>query len=408
MPVDMTTGTVTAVPVVAAGAEAIRVAGEFAASIAGKAIERDRSGAVPARELAALDASGLLGITVPRAYGGGDLPAAILAEVVRVIAAVDPAIAQVPQSHYLFVDVLAVLGTPSARQRLFVEVLAGARLGNGMAERGGPHAQDLKTRLTRAGTGLRLSGRKYYCTGALTAHWIGVTALDDADRLVLAFVERDSPGVRLDEDWNVMGQRATVSGGAAFDNVAVDPGLVIPYQQAFEVPQQLGARTQLVHAAIEAGIAGGALRDAGEFVRTRARPFFEAARAGWAEAAGQDPHTVYRFGELATRVAAAEALLASAAATLDGIGRVPRDAATAARGSLAVAQAKAFATEVAAEVASGLFGLTGASAADERHDLSRHWRNARTHGSHDPVAWKYHHVGNYLLNDVLPPNHGQL
>jgi hypothetical protein len=24
------------------------------------------------------------------------------------------------------------------------------------------------------------------------------------------------------------------------------------------------------------------------------------------------------------------------------------------------------------------------------------------------VAWKYHHVGNYLLNDVLPPNHGQI
>ena len=78
------------------------------------------------------------------------------------------------------------------------------------------------------------------------------------------------------------------------------------------------------------------------------------------------------------------------------------------RGSIAVAQAKAFASEVAVEVASDLFSLTGASAADERYDLSRHWRNARTHASHDPVDWKYHHVGNYLLNDVLPPNHGQL
>jgi SfnB family sulfur acquisition oxidoreductase len=398
----------TAVPLIASGPEAIRAAREFAASIAGEVIERDRAGAVPARELAALDATGLLGITVPRAYGGPDLPATVLAEVVRVIAATDPAIAQVPQSHYLFVDVLAIHGPPSLRHRLLAEVLAGARLANGMAERGGPHAQDLKTKLTRAGTALRLTGRKYYCTGALTARWLGVTALDDADRLVLAFVERDAPGVSLDQDWNVMGQRATVSGGAAFDDVPVDPALVIPYQQAFERPQQLGARTQLVHAAIETGIAGGALRDAGEFLRTRARPFFEAARAGWAQAATQDPHTIYRYGELATRVAAAEALLASAAATLDEIGRVPRDAAAAARGSLAVAQAKAFATEVAAEVASGLFGLAGASAADERHDLSRHWRNARTHGSHDPVAWKYHHVGNYLLNDALPPNHGQL
>ncbi len=205
-----------------------------------------------------------------------------------------------------------------------------------------------------------------------------------------------------------MGQRATVSGGVLFDDVAVDPCLVIPYQQAFEAPQQFGARTQLVHAAIEVGIAGGALRDAGEFVRTRARPFFEAARAGWAQAAGEDPHTIHSYGQLATKVAAAEALLASAAATLDGIGRVPRDAAAAARGSLAVAQAKAFGSEVAAEVASDLFSLSGASAADERYDLSRHWRNARTHGSHDPVAWKYHHVGNYLLNGAPPPNHGQI
>jgi hypothetical protein len=40
-------------------------------------------------------------------------------------------------------------------------------------------------------------------------------------------------------------------------------------------------------------------------------------------------------------------------------------------------------------------------------DLGRHWRNARTHASHDPVDWKYHHVRNFLLNDVLAPNHGQ-
>ena len=25
-----------------------------------------------------------------------------------------------------------------------------------------------------------------------------------------------------------------------------------------------------------------------------------------------------------------------------------------------------------------------------------------------PVAWKYHHLGNYLLNGALPPNHGQI
>ncbi len=388
--------------------EALAAARSYASSIASGVIGRDRAGTVPYTELAALDASGLLGITVPATHFGPDLSPVVLAEVIRTIAAVDPAIAQVPQAHFLFVDVLATHGTPAQQERLFTEVLAGARLGNGLAERGGQHAQDLKTRVLKGPDGLRLQGRKYYCTGAISARWIGVSALDDDGRLVLAFVERDAPGVHVDEDWNVMGQRATVSGSAVFDHVPVDPGLVIPYASAFEVPQQLGARAQLVHAAIQVGIAGGALRDAGEFVRTRARPFFEATRAGWAEAAAADPHTIRRFGRLATQVRAAESLLASAAAELEEVGRLPRDAEAAARGSIAVAEAKAFASDVASGVASDLFALAGASAADERLDLSRHWRNARTHASHDPVDWKYHHVGNFRLNHVLPPNHGQL
>jgi SfnB family sulfur acquisition oxidoreductase len=388
--------------------QALETARAYAASLASGVIERDRAGTVPWGDLAALDDSGLLGITVPAAHGGPDLPPVVLAEVIRTIAAVDPAIAQIPQAHFLFVDVLATMGSPAQQHQLFADVLAGARLGNGLAERGGQHAQDLKTRLHQTPDGLRLDGRKYYCTGAISARWIGVSALDEAGRLVLVFVARDAPGVQVDEDWNVMGQRATVSGSAVFEDVEVNPELVLPYQDAFTRPQQLGARAQLIHTAIQVGIAGGALQDARAFVRTRARPFFEAARAGWADTASADPYTIHRFGELATRVAAAEALLASAAATLEDVGRQPADAAAAARGSIAIAQAKAFASDTASAVASDLFALTGASAADERHDLSRHWRNARTHASHDPVDWKYHHVGNYLLNDVPPPNHGQL
>jgi len=389
---------------IASGAEAVDAAGRFAASMAGGVIGRDRAGSLPVAELAQFDASGLLGVTVPRKHGGSGLPPSVLAEVVRTIAAVDPAVAQGPQSHYLFTDVVAAFGSEGQRRRLFADVLAGRRIANALAERGGAHAQDLKTRLSAG----RLNGRKYYATGALTAHWIAVTAVDDTGRLTLVFIEREADGVSLDEDWNVMGQRATVSGSVSFENVVVDPELVLDYAHCFEVPQQFGARAQLYHASIQVGIAGGALRDAREFVVGKARPFFEAAWAGWADRALDDPHTIHRFGELATRVAAAEALLREAAHTLDEIGLVPADEDAAARGSIAVARAKAFGSETAVHVASDLFSLTGASAADERHDLDRHWRNARTHASHDPADWKYHHIGRYLLAGVLPPNHGQL
>jgi SfnB family sulfur acquisition oxidoreductase len=395
---------------IASAEQARSVARAFADSILDGVIERDRRALLPAAELAAYDASGLLGITVPHAHGGSGLQPSVLADVVRAIAAVDPAVAQGPQGHYLFVDVLAAFGSAVQQRRLLGDALRGRRIANALAERGGSHAQDLKTRLTRAGgDGVAyLNGRKYYATGALTAHWIAVTALDEHDRLSLAFVERDAPGVTLDDDWDAMGQRGTVSGGIAFDEVIVDPELVLDYAACFETPQQLGARAQLYHASIQVGIARGALEDARGFVVSRARPFFEAARAGWGERAVEDPHTIHRFGRLATRVAAAEALLADAATTIDSIDLTPSDAETAAIGSLAVARAKAFASEVAVDVASDLFSLTGASAADERHDLSRHWRNARTHASHDPADWKYHHIGNYLLGGVLPPNHGQL
>jgi SfnB family sulfur acquisition oxidoreductase len=409
----VTPGDATAVsvapPRLATHAQAVAAAQAFAHSIVDGVVERDRSGAAPRAEMARFDVSGLLGITVPHANGGPALGPSTLAEVIRVIAAVDPAIAQTPQAHYLFLDTIALLGTQTQKRRLFGEILGGNRIGNALAERGGTHAQDLKTRLgsDAAGT-LRLNGRKYYCTGTLTARWIAVTALDEHDRLVVAFVGRDDDGVTVTEDWNVMGQRSTVSGTTELHNVLVDPAFVLPYWSAFAGPQALGSRAQLVHAAIEVGIAGGALRDAREFLRDKARPFFEAVRGGWVQKGSEDPHSLLRYGRLATQVRAAEATLQWAARQLDEIGLNPCDADAAARGSLAVAQAKAFASEVAVTVASELFALSGASAADAQYDLDRHWRNARTHSIHDPADWKYHHVAQYEVNGVLPPNHAQL
>jgi alkylation response protein AidB-like acyl-CoA dehydrogenase len=390
-------------PLLVDAAAAISAAQDFAAAISDDVVLRDRQGAarVPVQELARYDASGLLGITVP---DGPNLAMSVLAEVCRTVAAVDPAIAQAPQGHFLFIDVVAAFGDDTVRERLLGDALAGRRMANALAERGGAHAQDLKTRFS----GGRLNGVKYYATGALTAHWIAVSAVDDQGRVVICFVERDAEGVSLGTDWNVMGQRATISGSVTFANVAVEPGLVLDYWRCFEAPQQLGARAQLYHAAIEVGIACAAVRDAQWFVSEKARPFFEATRAGWAQRASEDPHVIHRFGVMSTRAEAAVALLARAGAVLDEIGLIPASAEAAARGSVAVAQAKAFAGEIAVEVSSELFSLSGASAADEKYDLGRHWRNARTHSAHDPADWKYHHTGNWLLNGVAPPNHGQI
>jgi SfnB family sulfur acquisition oxidoreductase len=395
-------------PVLRDHGRAVAAAAAFAADVRPGAAERDRAGAVPRAELAEFDRSGLPAITVPIELGGGGLGPCTLAEVIRVIAAADPALAQVPQGHFLAVDILRMLGTPFQRGRILPAVVEGGRIGPVLAERGGRHAQDLKTRLVSDGPGWRLDGVKYYCTGAITCRWLAASALDPDDRLVLAFMDRNAPGVSISEDWAAMGQRATVSGTTTFDGVRIDPELVVPYWSAFAGPQLLGARAQLVHTAIEAGIAEGALDDAADFVRTRSRPFFEAVRSGQASTACDDPHVLFRFGQLATRTRAAVQLLRWAADELGELGLAPADAEAAARGSIAVAQAKAFASEVAVDVTSQVFALTGAGGTDRRFALDRHWRNARTHSVHDPVDWKYHHIGAWELAGVAPPNHGQI
>jgi hypothetical protein len=52
-----------------------------------------------------------------------------------------------------------------------------------------------------------------------------------------------------------------------------------------------------------------------------------------------------------------------------------------------------------------LHELGGTRSTLGQYNFDRHWRNARTHTLHDPVRWKYFHVGNHLLNGVAPPRH---
>ncbi|HWL87238.1 MAG TPA: acyl-CoA dehydrogenase family protein, partial [Polyangiaceae bacterium] len=90
------------------------------------------------------------------------------------------------------------------------------------------------------------------------------------------------------------------------------------------------------------------------------------------------------------------------------VARARPDARTVAEASIAVAEARALTTEVALAASSQLIELAGARATLAEHGLDRYWRDARTHTLHDPVRWKYHAVGNYYLNDELPPRRGTL
>ena len=150
-------------------------------------------------------------------------------------------------------------------------------------------------------------------------------------------------------------------------------------------------------------MARGAYAATLDFVRQHSRPWIDAGVAR----ASDDPLILERVGDLAVRLQAAEALLRRAGRVLDASQAV-LDERSVAEASVAVAEARVLTTEIALKAGSRLFELAGSGASLAEHNLDRFWRNARTHTLHDPVRWKFHAVGNYYLNDTLPPRHGAL
>jgi alkylation response protein AidB-like acyl-CoA dehydrogenase len=158
-----------------------------------------------------------------------------------------------------------------------------------------------------------------------------------------------------------------------------------------------------MHAAIDVGIARGAFSIGLDHLRKHARPY----GASGIDKVTDDPHMIAMVGDLKLRLAAAEAMLTRAGAFVDRAGTEPVEAKVV-EASIAVAEAKIVANEVALLLSAKLFEMTGTRAVLEHLNLDVFWRNARTHTLHDPVRWKYHYVGDYWLNGTLPPSIGTI
>ncbi|MFJ3157584.1 SfnB family sulfur acquisition oxidoreductase [Pseudomonas protegens] len=382
------------------GAEALAVARQVAAILLEQDAERDRTREVPAQVVDLYSNSGLWGISVPREFGGAQVSYAVLAEVIAIISAADPSLGQIPQNHYCLLEDIRLQGTPEQQAHFFALALQGHRFANALSETGGKNVQDIQATVRRSDDGYVINGRKGYCTGSLYAHWLAVLALDEQGRGQLAFVPRGSEGLAVIDDWDSIGQRTTSSGTVLAQDLKVPAFNLFPTYRSYESPTLAGPFAQLTTAAIDAGIARAALCDTIAFVREHARPWIDAG----VEKASEDPLTIIQVGALDIRLEAAEALLERAGLALDAARPAP-DEDNVARASLAVAKAKVLTTEIAIEASNKLFELGGTRSTLKRHNFDRHWRNARVHTLHDPVRWKYHVVGNWLLNDIKPPRH---
>ncbi|MER7394284.1 acyl-CoA dehydrogenase family protein [Streptomyces sp. NPDC000151] len=384
---------------------------ELYAALAADAAHLEASRELPYKSVELVRRSGLGALRVPARHGGRGGTFADLFRIVIDLAAADSNVAQALRPHFGFVEQLISQGGDAERERWFPAVVAGALIGNAASERGTAHPGDIETRLTRSpdeDDAYRLNGTKFYSTGSLFADHVLVTALDEDDQRVRVLLPSDREGLRLLDDWDSMGQRTTASGTTVLEDVRVLPDEIIIEGNWRERRTHLAPYFQLYLAAVQTGIAKNALSDAVAHARDKARAV---QHAGVARAV-EDPLVQHAVGEIAALAYGAEAtVLRAAAAVDDALAETGPDGIAGTEEALhdaavQVAQAQVVAAQASLRAAERLYDVGGASATLREHNFDRHWRNARTLSSHNPIPHKARVAGDYHLNGRTPPLNG--
>lgn len=384
--------------------EALDIARKTAAEIRVLAADHTRNDKVPREQADILSRSGLTAILVPTELGGIGASVETVVEVVRLISAADGGVGQILQIHNVMLRGVFSRPDDEFRSRLLKDIFDGKRFGNALAE-GKGKGKSGGTVVSRTAEGkLVINGRKVFATGSLLAEWISISAVSDTGQPAGVLLNRNTPGLFLEDDWDAFGQQHSVSGSIRFENAPVDERFAPRANAEGGLPGRTGLTwPQILHAAIDTGIARGALEAATDYLRNHARVWVDAD----VEKAAQEHHIIKRIGEYAVAVRAAESLLRHAARTFDKHRTDPDNSALQDELILAVATARAKSDEASLFVGSDLFALTGANTSLRKWNLYRYWADARVHTTHDPIRWRIYHIGNYYLNGVPPDEYGR-
>ena len=332
---------------------------------AGRAARWDASEEYPWENVKDLVGAGLMGMTIPRAYGGPDRPVLDVVLAIEEVARACGITGRIVVEGSLgVVGALSAYGTEAQKRRYFPWVLEGDKPAIAISEPGaGSAATDLETRAEEAPGGYRLTGHKCWITGAGTSRLYLVFARfggrPGAEGIGGLLVERDTPGFTLGRREPMMGLRGIPEGELHFaaclvptDNLLVAPGDGFKHLMRAYNGQRLGAAT------VALGLAQGAyelaLRHAAER-RQFDRPIAEFQGIRW------------KLADMAIALDAARLLIHRAAARA---GRGFPDA-------LEAAKAKTFAAEMAQEVTSQALQIHGAAGYGRSLPLERMARDAR-------------------------------
>lgn len=364
-------------------------------NLAATAIERDRQAGLPTHEVQQLRQSGLLPLVIPQEYGGLGTPWTEALKVVQELAKAEGSIAQL-YANQLILSVLPLVSGTSEQAKRYCRATAQEHLFWGNAF----NTRDLRLAIVPEGDHYRVNGTKSFGTGVAVADLRVFAAVQAGVEFPIAFIiPYDRAGVTYNHDWDNMGQRRTASGSFSFDNVLVmSDEILTPPTTPFAT--FLFVVNQLAKTHVYLGLAEGAFDVARQYTITLTRPWFTSG----VERASQDPYILRHYGDLWTQLQAAIALAEQTTQKVQTAWEKGETLTHQERSEVAIAvyTIKAFATRIGLDITNRMFEIMGARSTVASYGFDRYWRDLRTFTLHDPVDYKLHDIGNWVLNGELP------
>ena len=354
-------------------------------TLAANAVRHDRDASFPFQSFQILREIGWLAAPVPVEYGGGGCSLSDLVAAQTALAQVDMALAFACGMHLMSVgsERFGQNWPAPLRERIFRSVVAEGALCNQVAtepDMGSPQGGGRpQTTLTPDGPGRwRLSGRKSFTTLAPDLTWfLTYCSLEDGSgMLARVAVHRDSPGVRIEETWDVVGLRSTGSHDVWFEDVPLTDAEFLVRQEPGRATMRHGdfAWFALLVAAASVGVAEAAREYTVNFARHR-RP------GGAPGVIGSLPTVRTQVGEIDLRLLTARALLRETAALWDA-----GDADSRPQLGPRVAAAKLHCGDTAVDVVDRCMRLVGGVSLHRSGPLERYYRDVRGPLHNPPIA----------------------
>ncbi|BES80582.1 acyl-CoA dehydrogenase family protein [Pyrodictium abyssi] len=333
-----------------------------------RAMEIEKTDKIPDELFEEAKKLGLFGVGIPEEYGGqggGHLMEAILMEE---ISRVSPAFGTAVAVRALFTTPILLFGTEEQKKQYVTPVARGEKFAAHANTEPccGSDVAGMQTRAKKVNGHYVITGRKIFITGADKADYFVVSARTSPPKedkrwwgITVFIVERDTPGLKVGQRFNVTGLRGERPHEVILDEVKVpEENVVGPVDQGFKVIVSTYDHTRVGIAAQAVGIAQGAFEKALNYALQRqafGRPIisFEGI--------------AFKLADMLMQLEAAR-LLAYWAATLADKGDK--------KFVIAASMAKTFATEVAERVANMAIKIHGGVGVDIETGVERYLRDA--------------------------------